>query len=276
MKHIVCYSGGHSSGLVAVEVARRYGIQDLVLLNHDIAAHTEHTDIKRFKNELAAHIGVHITYANHPDLDSKQVDQFDVTMSAKAFKVRNGQELCTSRLKTEPFMRWLSEHVPDKNCIIYYGFDANEHHRIQRRSGIMGSLGYKTDYPRALWYPTITSTHEIGVAPPLVYDLWKHANCLGCLKAGKQHWYLVYLYHPDIWAKGKLAEEVIGHSIHSDAYLDELEPDFALMKAAGVVTTEHEDARTFFARARNSVRLKYNEDLFFGDDESTKPCECIL
>jgi hypothetical protein len=276
MLHVVCYSGGHSSGLVSVEVARRFGIQNLVLLNHDIAAHVEHADIKRFKQQLAERIGVPITYANHPDLEEKQVDQFDVTMHAKAFKVQNGQELCTSRLKTEPFMKWLAENAKPESTVIYYGFDANERHRIQRRSSIMGAQGWKTDYPLALWPHTITSTHEVGVPPPLVYDLWKHANCLGCLKAGKQHWYIVYLYHPEIWAKGKMAEEVIGHSIHKDVYLDELEDDFAKMKAAGVTTTEHEDGRTFFARARMAVRHKYNEDLFFGDDEATKPCECIL
>lgn len=36
MKHIICYSGGHSSALVAIEVARKYGAGDVVLLNHDI------------------------------------------------------------------------------------------------------------------------------------------------------------------------------------------------------------------------------------------------
>ena len=36
MKHIVCYSGGHSSALVAVEVVRKFGKENVVLLNHDI------------------------------------------------------------------------------------------------------------------------------------------------------------------------------------------------------------------------------------------------
>lgn len=31
--HIVCYSGGEQSGMVAVEVFRRYGNKNLVLLN---------------------------------------------------------------------------------------------------------------------------------------------------------------------------------------------------------------------------------------------------
>ena len=35
--HVVCFSGGHSSALVAIEVVRRYGRGDVVLLNHDAA-----------------------------------------------------------------------------------------------------------------------------------------------------------------------------------------------------------------------------------------------
>ena len=31
-KHIVCYSGGHSSALVAIEVVRRYGKENTVLV----------------------------------------------------------------------------------------------------------------------------------------------------------------------------------------------------------------------------------------------------
>ena len=36
MQHIVCYSGGHSSALVALDVAHRFGTKNLVLLNHDM------------------------------------------------------------------------------------------------------------------------------------------------------------------------------------------------------------------------------------------------
>lgn len=37
MKHIVCFSGGHSSALAAIETVRRYGQEGVVLLNHDIS-----------------------------------------------------------------------------------------------------------------------------------------------------------------------------------------------------------------------------------------------
>ena len=113
MKHIVCYSGGHSSALVAIEVARKYGIQDLVLLNHDMHHSVEHSDIKRFKRDVAYHIGVHLTFANRQNAEQ---DQFDVCVESQAFKVNSGQEFCTSRLKTEPFMAWLAANVPRFEC----------------------------------------------------------------------------------------------------------------------------------------------------------------
>ncbi len=53
MKHIVCFSGGHSSGIVAIEVVRKYGNDDVILLNHDISPTVEGEDIKRFKREVA-------------------------------------------------------------------------------------------------------------------------------------------------------------------------------------------------------------------------------
>ena len=48
MKYIVCYSGGHSSALVAIEAVRKYGKEDVILLNHNISPEVEHKDIKRF------------------------------------------------------------------------------------------------------------------------------------------------------------------------------------------------------------------------------------
>jgi hypothetical protein len=110
VKHLVCYSGGHSSALVAIEVVRRFGKEGVILLNHDIHPSVEDVDIKRFKQEVADYLGVPITYANMPSWESK--DQFDVVHEAGAFKVGNGTALCSNRLKTAPFYRWLKENFP--------------------------------------------------------------------------------------------------------------------------------------------------------------------
>lgn len=102
MKHIVCFSGGHSSAIAAVEVVRRYGAENTILLNHDLCPRTEDEDIKRFKNEVSDYLGVPITYANMPGWEVK--DQFDVCMEIKAFKSgAQSTAFCTNRLKTEPF-----------------------------------------------------------------------------------------------------------------------------------------------------------------------------
>jgi len=87
MNHIVMYSGGHSSALTAIEVARQYGTDHLILMNHDINPSVEDADVKRFKNEVAAYLELPITYVNMPGWD--RMDQFDVVIKKKAFKVGN-------------------------------------------------------------------------------------------------------------------------------------------------------------------------------------------
>lgn len=157
MKHIVCYSGGHSSALVAIEVVRKFGKENVVLLNHDINQSVESEDIKRFKNEVSEYLDVPITYANHKDFSTK--DQFDICTDIGAFKVSHDAVMCTFNLKTKPFSLYLQENFPRQkevievkdDCTIYYGFDANEMHRVQRRVGILLNMGYKSDYPLALW-----------------------------------------------------------------------------------------------------------------------------
>lgn len=268
MKRVICHSGGHSSALVGIEVVRRYGTHDVVLLNHDIPGRSEDADIKRFKAEVPAYLGLPVTYANHPDPDA---DQFDVCIQAQAFKIDAGAELCTNRLKTRPFMLWLAENADPSDTVVYYGFDASEPDRIQRRIGVMGAQGWKTDYPLALWPRTIKSTLEIGITPPNTYGVFKHANCIGCLKAGWQHWYIVYCTRPDVWAKGKLAEDEIGYAIHHDesgpVYLEDMEPKFAAMKSAGIPATEHIAHQRFWAQANRIVKINATQ--------APLPCECI-
>lgn len=270
--HIVCYSGGHSSALVAIEVVRKFGKDNVVLLNHDISSWVENADIKRFKRGVSEYLGVPITYANIKGLPVNELpDQFDVVVQASAFKVGSGTELCTSRLKTEPFMEYLDQNFSDKNCIIYYGFDAGETARIQRRSGILGAKGFKSDYPLALWTErTIQHTTDVGIDAPNTYESFKHANCVGCLKAGRQHWYIVYCTRKDVWEKAKWAEDEIGYTIINGISLLGLEPLFESMHKVGVVPTEHVKHQTFWAQAKKKIEIS------FDPESDNKPCECVF
>ena len=264
MKYIVCYSGGHSSALVAVEAVRRYGKDNVILLNHDISSKVEHEDIKRFKQEVADYLGLSITYANADNFE--EMTPLNVSLKNKAFQAVPGQALCTSRLKTQPFYDYLAEHCTDKeNFTILYGFDENEENRIMRRTTIMRSMGYKTEYPLANWERTIFNTEEIGISKPVTYRIYKHANCIGCLKAGRQHWYVVYCLRPDIFNLAKEAEKEIGYSIIKDVFMSELEPIFAEMKnEKGICPTEKMESNSFWAMVENILP----------EQESFLPCDC--
>lgn len=270
MKHLVCYSGGHSSALVAIEVVRRFGKENVILLNHDIISSSEALDIKRFKKEVAAYLDIEVTYCNMMGWEKK--DQFDVVIEAGAFKVGNGTALCTNRMKTQPFEDYLEDTFPEKDAVIYYGFDKNETQRIQRRSSHLGSLGFRTDYPLALWERTIQATEEIGIQRPNTYSQFKHANCVGCLKAGKQHWYIVYCTRPDIWTRAKHAEDMIEYSILRDEYLEDLEPLFQEMKDYGIEPNEHMNQSTFWSGVKKSLKSAQGMNLF----QEELPCECIF
>ena len=41
VKHIVCFSGGESSAIVAVELVRKFGKENVILVNHNINSKKE-------------------------------------------------------------------------------------------------------------------------------------------------------------------------------------------------------------------------------------------
>lgn len=270
MKYIVCFSGGHSSALVAIEAVRKAGKDNVVLLNHDISPEVEHLDIKRFKEDISNYLDIPITYANMEGWET--TGPLDVCMKIGAFKIGDGTALCTNRLKTEPFYKWLNENIPSKpfepinDVRILYGFDKMETTRIQRRIGVLASKGYQTDYPLAFWPRTIEKTEDIGIPRPLTYKIFKHANCQACLKSGKQQWYITFCMRPDLWEKAKRAEAQIGYSIIKGIYLDELECKFKAMRNLGIEPTEKVGFQRFWADVNKA--LPYDFD--------NLPCECAI
>lgn len=264
MKYIVCYSGGHSSAVAAIETVRKYGKQGVVLLNHDISPHVEHEDIKRFKREVAEYLGLPITYANMPGWET--TPPLDVAIKNKGFKAYRSPAFCTARLKTEPFHRWLAENGERGDNVIY-GFDPEETGRMARRQDIMQAMGYKAVFPLADWDRTIYATEEIGINRPITYQTYKHANCIGCLKAGRQHWYCVYCLRPDVWEEAKAAEDVIGYSIIKGVYLKELEPKFKEMRdKLGIIPTDRTSSAKFWADVRKAMP----------EEDDPLPCDCAL
>lgn len=273
MKYIVCYSGGHSSALVAIETVRRYGKENVILLNHNLSEVVEDKDIKRFKQEVANYLNLEITYANMEGWEEKT--PLKVCRELGGFKFGNGPVLCTYKLKTEPFHKWLKENYPvdsgqiREDIVLLYGFDKGEEHRINRRVSVMSKQGYRTDYPLALWERTIENTEDIGIARPKSYELFKHANCKGCLKAGKQQWYIVYCLYPELWKEAVETENQIGYSILKGQFLEELEDKFKQMKCKGIVPSEKISSQKFWSEV-NKALPEIEGQL------SWLPCDCAM
>lgn len=270
MKYIVCLSGGHSSALVAIETVRKHGKENVILLNHDISSKVEDVDIKRFKNEIADYLEIPITYVNMDGYEDMTPIKCMVEGGGNSFGIIH----CTKMLKTKPFYDYLKREWPIKkgqmreDVTILYGFDRAETSRIQRRIGVMQIKGYYTDYPLAYWDRTIEKTEDIGFERPSTYKLYRHANCYGCLKAGRQQWYITYCQHPELWKEAVEAEKETGFSIIKGIYLEELEPKFRQMKCRGIIPSEKMKPKAFWAEVKKA--LPEEGQLSF------LPCECVI
>lgn len=239
-----------------MSVAAKYGSENVILLNHNITSKVEQECTKKLKKDVADYLGLGITYANHKNWE--EATPVRVCIDAGAWKVGRGQILCTNRLKTEPFVKWMVENDPKCEYTYVYGFDKNEPTRVNRRSQIMGEMGYKTLFPMLWDESEIVRLEDIGIDAGAIYDKFNHSNCTGCLKAGWQHWYIVYCERPDIWEEAKSGEDTIGYAIHKDTdgpvYLEDKEEMFKKMKAAGVTATEKIPFQRFWADAKKAVK----------------------
>ncbi|NHZ84395.1 MAG: hypothetical protein GWP19_00760 [Planctomycetia bacterium] len=259
-KHIICYSNGVQSASVAVAVVEKYGKDNCILLNHAINPGYEPVSVTNFGLDIAKYLKMKITYANHKDISdiSKIPNQFDVCVDAKSFvNPKNRQILCTNRLKTAPFMKWLERNdYNNTNSVIYYGFTIDETKREERRESIMCSMGYETAYPLIRMGISSDYYKKTGIPTPEHYKIFKHGNCYGCLKAGKQHWYIIYCLYKDKYFEGVDAEKKIGYSIHKKYYLKDFIPEFKQMIKMAVEPTEHVKSQTFWANTRRLLKTQ--------------------
>ena len=281
MKHIVCYSGGVSSALVGAMVLKKFGKENTVWLNHEVRA--EPKDVERFEKEFAKYHGMEITYANADEKKYPGLTPYSVVKEFQCFQNGPSRVLCTAILKTEPFYEWLKQNYLEGD-VIYYGFDGSESNRIQRRSSILASSGYKSDYPLALWSDPLTKKYldQIGIAPPMQYKVFKHANCRGCIKGKLQHWLCVYVHDRETYDKFAKLEEEIGYTIQKNQSLNELRSYFDEVVKTGVPITEHLHGNTFWANVKKELELKKSGQKSLSsfwtkeETEETKPCECLI
>lgn len=256
-KYVICHSGGRSSGECALSIANKYGAENVILLNHNITGRVERAETKRYKQDIADYLGLEITYANHPDWENKTPIQVVKDIGYFSNK-QTGQVLCTYELKTLPFYRWLAENDPNGENVYVYGLDKDEPTRIANRSQKMGQQGYKTMFPMLWDESEIVRLEDAGIKPPSCYDRFKHSNCTGCLKAGFQHWYIVYQEDREMFNEVAEFELDVNYSLRRQkgktAFLDDKRELFDKMIAAGVPANEHIAQQKFWPMAKRMVK----------------------
>ena len=252
MKYVVCYSGGHSSALAAIETVRRYGKDKVILLNHDISPKVERADTKEYKERIADKLGLPVQYANAEGWEDRT--PLVVAREKRLFQKLAGQKFCTYELKTKPFYDWIktSGYTGDDVTFVY-GFDAKETERIERRRMILGKMGFETLFPLAELPRTIFDTKEIGVEKPVSYCQFKHSNCVGCLKAGKMHWYMVYCLYPEIFAEAVFTEKSVGQTIIKGVWLEDLIPLYEEMKQQNIEPSDNCVCSSFWKSVRDTA-----------------------
>jgi len=224
---IVGFSGGVTSAWCAGWALRHFPRDEVVLLFHDTKA--EDADTYRFLNEMAARLQMPITDRS----DGRSLDQVFEDHNAIA---NNRMGFCSEELKQIPgkkFIRELQEHGVTE-IVRVFGFSANEGHRIQRQSAYSWQLStlwceVSARFPIAEEKVTKQDCANwcsctMGVSIPRIYEWSEHANCVGCIKGGKNYWLAVKENAPEVYAHRKEQEQRYGcHLLNGFVSLTELE-----------------------------------------------------
>lgn len=276
-KHIVCYSGGVSSALVGAMVLKKFGPEKTVWVNHQVNA--EPLDVDRFEQEFASYHKMPITYVNAEGFDT--LTPYEVAEIYNRFFVPvRGQPtaMCTYVLKTEPFEIYLSQLQDKSKVKVYYGFDRSEIVRMTKKIKVALKWGVMLDFPLALWDDKLDESYldKIGIKAPMMYEVYKHANCIGCIKAKKLHWLCVYVHNREIFDKFEELEDHTQDQIMNKHSLRELRPFFEEIRLLGIPINEKVHYSTFWMRAKDKLKeKKFNPDLF-EDINPTLPCDCAV
>lgn len=248
MKHIVGYSGGVASAVMAKIVATE-NPGNTTLLFHDTK--TEPADNDRFRKEVANYINLPIT--NYSDgRDIWQVFRDEGILG-------NGRNTpCSRILKQERSMKYLLNNQPG---IIYIGFTVEEWRRAQRTQARYASKGIEARFPLLEKRMTKDECHSRvrdcwGIREPKNYEWAEHANCIPCIKGKKAYWGLIYMFEWEAWETAARAEEEFQHTIFTEA------------------GSLREELHSCLRLAKQYLRKKANKEA--QESLFDYPCECAI
>lgn len=291
LKHIISFSGGRGSYMAGKMVSENYGKENTICVFNDTLS--EDNDTYRLLIQGAADIsGVGVPSVSDlakmceqipPIWERENRAAFLAGLAEKAMIripglhwLREGLSLweifkkerfigntradvCSKRLKREPFRKWIEQNFKPGDCIIYLGIDWTEAHRFSERTKERWAP-YEVAAP--LCDPPYISKDDVNelmkaaeIEMPKLYELgFSHNNCQGfCIKAGHGQFKMLLETRPEIF---KFHEE------QEQAFREHLGKDVAILRNRKGGTTKPLTLREFrmtLEKASPSVQLDLDD-----------------
>lgn len=203
MKHIISFSGGAASFAAAHFIVEQYGPENVLLVFCDTTI--EDADLYRFVEDGAKALGCELLVLR----DGR--DPWQVFKDRK-YQGNTRTAHCTVELKGKVFARWLAGAYQPNECVLYFGFDWSEAHRLDEAR--KNWAPYQCEAP--LCGPPYLNRGQVfqilddyDLEVPRLYRLgFAHNNCGGfCVKAGQAHYANLLRALPDVYARHEEAQE---------------------------------------------------------------------
>jgi hypothetical protein len=207
---IVGFSGGVTSAWCAGWALRTFPREEVVFVFHDTKE--EDPDTYRFIKEMIAAL-------DHPLIEMSDGRSVSELFEDLGFLGNNQQTMCSRILKREIGERYERSLVADGYRVTkVVGFSGNEPDRIAQACGRAHNGGYAIRFPMIEELVTKQQCAdwcqcEMGVKPSAMYEWSEHANCVGCVRGGRDYWLAVHANRPDVFWKRSAQEQEFGHSI---------------------------------------------------------------
>lgn len=216
MKHVVQFSGGKGSAVVAKMVIDQYGHDEVILMHHDTKA--EDPDTYRFIRDVSMYLKHPVTEVS----DSKGRSTWDLV--EKYGFPSQFMPFCTEKLKQVPARKFLKSLNED--YVLYNGFGLDEYKRVIKAQAKAEEEGAKVISP--LFEQKILSRQlrniilSWGICLPNAYRFLEHNNCIPCYKGGEPHWWKVWKYYPEQFNRAMQIEDNSTHTVFKNKRLSEL------------------------------------------------------
>jgi hypothetical protein len=268
--HVVLFSGGASSAVVAEYVKKKYGKDNVILFFTE--TYWEDPDNYRFMEDVAEYLGLPIT--TRSDGRTPEEIFFDTGYLGNSRLAR-----CSEELKVKQTIVFVEEMLnKGLKPILYFGIGPHEQHRAESLRGHYNHIGVEGVETR---FPLIETDLKETNVRDRVKNLWKiqlprmyglnfsHANCGGrCVRGGFEHYALLFVTWPNQY---KLQEEM------EERFRDKFKKNVSILKKNGGPYTLKELRERFINDPAYLNKLLSKKGLGEeGEDMQGAPCVCTI